>query len=267
MAAGHLTMRYGFQVHISRTNLNIRDQTMQLQRLVPQAPMQLATRHDLFNSATQTSCSLAAQKVVSTPSQWQGSLGPSPSSFTLMNRAKALATTFNDTPSKASRPFDASRSGFVIAEGAGLVVLEELSYAQKRGARIYAEVLGYGLSSDAHHMTAPPPDGQGAYLAMRRALKHAKKEPKDVAYVNAHATSTPLGDRAENQAIRRLMIDDGGMNSKDVRISSSKGAIGHLLGAAGSVEAIFTILALHHVPPASLTRLLIVGDTTAYRQL
>lgn len=163
------------------------------------------------------------------------------------NRAKALATTFNDTPAKASRPFDASRSGFVIAEGAGLVVLEELSHALKRGAQIYAEVLGYGLSSDAHHMTAPPPDGQGAYLAMRRALKHANKSPKDVAYVNAHATSTPLGDRAENQAIRRLLCSDGGMNSKDVRISSSKGAIGHLLGAAGSVEAIFTILALHHV--------------------
>ena len=170
-----------------------------------------------------------------------------PACFHTKGRAKALATTFNDTPAKASRPFDASRSGFVIAEGAGLVLLEELSHAQKRGARIYAEVLGYGLSSDAHHLTAPPTDGQGAYLAMRRALKHANKSPKDVAYVNAHATSTPLGDRAENQAIRRLMCDDGGMNSKDVRISSSKGAVGHLLGAAGSVEAIFTILALYHV--------------------
>jgi 3-oxoacyl-[acyl-carrier-protein] synthase II len=168
-------------------------------------------------------------------------------SININNRAKALATTFNDTPSKASRPFDASRSGFVIAEGAGIVVLEELSHAQNRGAQIYAEVLGYGLSSDAHHMTAPPPDGQGAYLAMRRALKNANKTPKDVAYVNAHATSTPLGDRAENQAIKRLLCSDGGMKSKDVRISSSKGAIGHLLGAAGSVEAIFTILALHHV--------------------
>ena len=162
-----------------------------------------------------------------------------------------MATTFNDNPAKASRPFDASRSGFVIAEGAGLVTLEELSHAKKRGARIYAEVLGYGLSSDANHMTAPPTDGQGAYLSMTRALKHAKKRPKDVAYINAHATSTPLGDRAENRAIRRLMCDDGGVETKQVRISSSKGAIGHLLGAAGSVEAIFTILALYHVLPIS----------------
>lgn len=135
----------------------------------------------------------------------------------------------------------------MIAEGAGLLTLEELSHAKKRGAKIYAEVLGYGLSSDAHHMTAPPTDGQGAYLSMTRALKHANKGPKDVAYINAHATSTPLGDKAENRAIRRLMCDDGEMNSKEVRLSSSKGAIGHLLGAAGSVEAIFTILALQHV--------------------
>ena len=158
-----------------------------------------------------------------------------------------MATEFNDTPSKASRPFDASRAGFVIAEGAGLVTLEELSHAKKRGARIYAEVLGYGLSSDAHHMTAPAPDGQGAYLSMTRALKDANKTPKDVAYINAHATSTPLGDKAENAAIRRVMVQDGGVESAQVRISSSKSAIGHLLGAAGSVEAIFTILALHHV--------------------
>lgn len=162
-------------------------------------------------------------------------------------RAKALTASFNNDPAKASRPFDASRSGFVIAEGAGSIILEELSHARKRGARIYAEVLGYGLSSDAHHMTAPPIDGQGAYLSMTRALKHARKSPRDVAYINAHATSTPLGDKAENRAIRRLMCDDGGLDSKEVRVSSSKGATGHLLGAAGSVEAIFTILALHHV--------------------
>ena len=163
------------------------------------------------------------------------------------DRAKALATAFNEEPGKASRPFDSSRSGFVIAEGSGLVVLEELSHALNRGARIYAEVLGYGLSSDAHHLTAPPTDGQGAYLSMKRSLKNANKTPKEVAYINAHATSTPLGDKAENRAIRRIMCEDGGVESPQVRVSSSKGAIGHLLGAAGSVEAIFTILALHHV--------------------
>jgi len=172
------------------------------------------------------------------------------------SRAKALATDFNDTPEKASRPFDASRSGFVIAEGAGQITLEELSHAKNRGARIYAEVLGYGLSSDAHHMTAPPPDGYGAYLSMRRALKNARKTPKDVGYINAHATSTPVGDKAENKAIRRLMVQEGGIESDQVRVSSSKGAIGHLLGAAGSAEAIFTILALYHVstprPPGDI---------------
>jgi 3-oxoacyl-[acyl-carrier-protein] synthase II len=141
------------------------------------------------------------------------------------------------------------------------VVLEELNHARSRGARIYAEVLGYGLSADAHHLTAPPPDGQGAYLSMKRALRHAGKQPKEVGYINAHATSTPLGDKAENQAIRRLMVEDGGVTPKDVRVSSSKGAIGHLLGAAGSVEAIFTILALHHVYPPHLT--LIAGDPPA----
>lgn len=140
----------------------------------------------------------------------------------------------------------------MIGEGAGLVVLEELEHAQKRGVRIYAEVLGYGLSADAHHLTAPPTDGQGAYLSMTRALRHARKTPKDVAYINAHATSTPLGDKAENRAIRRLMCGDGGVESKRVRISSSKGAIGHLLGAAGSVESIFTVLALYHVYPISI---------------
>lgn len=209
--------------------------------------MQLAMQPDSFNMVTQTLCSLAGQKAVSTHSQWPASPGSSAQCNKLTYRVMALTKKWNDEPAKASRPFDDKRSGFVIAEGAGLVVLEELSRAQKRNAKIYAEVIGYGLSSDAHHMTAPPENGQGAYSSMKRALRNAHITPKDVAYINAHATSTPLGDRAENIAIRRLMCEDGKVDPKDVRVSSSKGAIGHLLGAAGSVESIFTVLALFHV--------------------
>jgi 3-oxoacyl-(acyl-carrier-protein) synthase len=208
--------------------------------------MQLVMRLDSSNLETLTWCSQGVQKVAYIHLQWPGL--PGSGIWAQANdRAKALTTTFNDDAEKASRPFDASRSGFAIAEGAGLVVLEELSHAKARGAKIYAEILGYGLSSDAHHLTAPPSDGQGAYSSMKRALKNASRNPKEVGYINAHATSTPLGDKAENRAIRRLMCEDGGMQSKDVRISSSKGAIGHLLGGAGSVEAIFTILALEQV--------------------
>lgn len=160
-------------------------------------------------------------------------------------RAKSLATSFNDEPARASRPFDARREGFVIGEGAGIVVLEEMEHAKRRNAKIYAEVLGYGLSGDAHHITAPPPDGAGAALAMQRALGNANISPDTVQYVNAHATSTPQGDVAEYRAIQSVIKGD------KVLISSTKGATGHLLGAAGSVEAIFTILALHtgQIPP------------------
>ncbi|KAE8447947.1 hypothetical protein EG329_010019 [Mollisiaceae sp. DMI_Dod_QoI] len=168
------------------------------------------------------------------------------------SRSRSLATAFNHDPTSSSRPFDQDRCGFVIAEGAGVVVLEELEHAKARGADIYAEVRGYGCSGDAHHVTAPRADGAGALLAMKRALKNASILPKDVSYINAHATSTSLGDAAENAAITSLMLGQEGLaNEGHIAVSSTKGAIGHLLGAAGAVEAIFSILAVKEnvLPP------------------
>ncbi|KAF2477552.1 ketoacyl synthase domain-containing protein [Lindgomyces ingoldianus] len=167
-------------------------------------------------------------------------------------RARSLATDWNENPEESSRPFDRDRAGFVIGEGAGVAVLEELEHAKARSANIYAEVSGYGLSSDAYHMTAPREDGQGPLLAMKHALRHAGLKPGAVDYINAHATSTPLGDAAENRAIKELLLgEDGKQKASEINVSSTKGAIGHLLGAAGSVEAIFTVLALYHntLPP------------------
>lgn len=154
--------------------------------------------------------------------------------------ARALTTGYNDTPEQASRPWDEGRDGFVIGEGAGIVVLEEYEHAKKRGAKIYGEIIGYGLSGDAHHITSPAEDGNGGYRAMEAALKRAQINPEDIDYINAHGTSTPVGDGIEFGAVKRLFA-----NALDtVSMSSTKSAIGHLLGAAGAVEAIYSAKAI-----------------------
>ena len=162
--------------------------------------------------------------------------------------ARSLSTSFNETPEIASRPWDKNRDGFVMGEGAGVLVLEELEFAKKRGANIYAELIGYGMSGDAHHITAPAEDGDGGYRAMKEALKMAKISSDDINYLNAHGTSTKVGDEIELNAILKLF-----KNNNNLNVSSTKSSIGHLLGAAGSVEAIFSILSINNnLVPATL---------------
>ena len=162
---------------------------------------------------------------------------------------RALSTNFNDTPTLASRPWDRDRDGFVMGEGSGMLVLEEYEHAKKRGAKIYAEVIGYGMSGDAHHVTAPESSGRGAVYAMNLAIKHAKINIDQIDYINAHGTSTPLGDEIEVNSVKKVFKD----HAYKLSMSSTKSATGHLLGAAGSVEAIFSILAIRdNVAPATL---------------
>ncbi len=163
--------------------------------------------------------------------------------------SRALSTSFNDRPTEASRPWDKDRDGFVMGEGAGVVVLEEYEHAKKRGAKIYAEIGGYGMSGDAHHITAPAEHHDGAFRAMKAAFKNGGLSPADVDYINAHGTSTPLGDDLELEAVENMFGEHG----RKVAMSSTKSAIGHLLGAAGAVETIFSILAIRdNVAPPTL---------------
>ncbi|MBY9067085.1 beta-ketoacyl-ACP synthase II [Hyphomonas sp. WL0036] len=161
--------------------------------------------------------------------------------------AKAMSTNFNDTPEKASRPYDKDRDGFVMGDGAAVLVLEEYEHAKKRGAKIYAEVMGYGLTGDAHHITAPAEGAEGGYRAMKMALKNSGIDPTEIDYVNAHGTSTPKGDEGEAGAVERAF----GEHAKNISMSSTKSAVGHLLGAAGAIEAAFCALAIRDqvMPP------------------
>eukprot|EP00520_Triparma_pacifica_P012427 CAMPEP_0118635322 /NCGR_PEP_ID=MMETSP0785-20121206/2015_1 /TAXON_ID=91992 /ORGANISM="Bolidomonas pacifica, Strain CCMP 1866" /LENGTH=397 /DNA_ID=CAMNT_0006526349 /DNA_START=135 /DNA_END=1325 /DNA_ORIENTATION=+ len=168
-----------------------------------------------------------------------------PLSMAGFSRLRALSTNYNDSPPSASRPFDRSRDGFVMGEGASVLVLESLESALERDAPIFAEVLGYGVNGDAYHATAPDPDGNGAFRAMERALASANRSISDLDYINAHATSTPMGDEIEIKAIQQLLRDAPSPRSRPLYVSSTKGHTGHLLGAAGALEAAFAIMSLH----------------------
>jgi len=230
--------------------------------LVNEASGNVSIRHNLKgpNHAVVTACSTGAHAIGDAARliQWDDAdvmvAGGTEAAVVRLTMAgfaimRALSTGYNDTPEIASRPWDKDRDGFVIAEGAGIVVLEELEHARRRGAPILAEVKGYGLSGDAFHVSAPDKNGDGAFRAMRAALKRAEITPAELDYVNAHATSTPLGDPAEIAALSRLFQ----AQTSHVSVSSTKSAVGHLLGAAGAVEAIFSVLALRdQVAPPTL---------------
>ncbi|KAI4319882.1 hypothetical protein MLD38_033428 [Melastoma candidum] len=229
MASGHISMKYGFQ-----------------------GP----------NHAAVTACATGAHSIGDAARMIQFGdadvmvAGGTESSIDALSiagfcRSRAMTTKYNSSPEEASRPFDGGRDGFVIGEGSGVLVLEEFEHARKRGAKIYAELRGYGMSGDAYHITQPHIDGKGAILAMKRSLKQSNIHPNQVDYVNAHATSTPLGDAVEAKAIKEIFSEHA--SSGALAVSSTKGAVGHLLGAAGAVEAIFSVLAIHNgVAPLTL---------------
>ena len=214
---------------------------------------QVSIRHGLKgpNSAVATACATGAHaigdaaRIIACGDADMMVAGGCEASITRLGIAsfvacRAMTTGFNDTPEAASRPYDAGRDGFLMGEGAGIVVLEDYDSAKARGATIHAELVGYGLSGDAHHITSPAPGGEGGFRAMRMALKKSGLKPSDIGYVNAHGTSTPMGDELEVRAVERLLGD----HAANVKMSSTKSATGHLLGAAGAVESIFSILAL-----------------------